>query len=313
MNDRSRRDNVRLFCRTLAVVATLLLAVGAGCDSRKTSDLPSVQDKLRESHIYGQSRLRIGVAKFEPLMSVFEDGEFVGFDIEIARYIAASLGYAGDDRIEFVQLATEDRIPALQSGRVDIVVSSFSMTEEREKLVSFAGPYFVTTQEVLIPVRMRDRIRTIEDLRRPEHRICASGGSTSEAELARHRIEVRVVKTVEDCVRGIREGRYDAVSSDETILAGFLSRYPTEFQIVDMPFGTSEQLGIGVSITDPALRDLISFFLYKSYLAGRSGQTSPWLAAYHKTLGPWLGADREQPPPLRVPNLVDFDDRAPPA
>jgi glutamate transport system substrate-binding protein len=311
MSDQSRRDRIQQVTRTLAVVATLVLAVGAGCDSRSTSELPSVQDKLRESHIFGQSKLKIGVAKYEPLMGVLEDGEFVGFDIEIARYIAASLGYAGDDRIEFIQLATEDRVPALQSGRVDIVVASFSMTEEREKLVSFAGPYFVTTQEVMIPVTMRDRIRTIEDLRRPEHRICTSGGSTTEAELERHQVKARVVKTVEDCVKGILAGRYDAVSSDETILAGFRSRYPTQLEIVDMPFGTSEQLGIGVSITDPALRDLIAFFLHKSYLAGRDGRTSPWLAAYHKTLGPWLGADRAQPPPVRVPNLVDFDDKAP--
>ncbi|ROT28010.1 transporter substrate-binding domain-containing protein [Micromonospora sp. HM5-17] len=245
MSDQSRRDRIQQVTRTLAVVATLVLAVGAGCDSRSTSELPSVQDKLRESHIFGQSKLKIGVAKYEPLMGVLEDGEFVGFDIEIARYIAASLGYAGDDRIEFIQLATEDRVPALQSGRVDIVVASFSMTEEREKLVSFAGPYFVTTQEVMIPVTMRDRIRTIEDLRRPEHRICTSGGSTTEAELERHQVKARVVKTVEDCVKGILAGRYDAVSSDETILAGFRSRYPTQLGIVDMP--STRRCGAGTN------------------------------------------------------------------
>ena len=83
-----------------------------------------------------------------------------------------------------------------------------------------------------------------------------------------------MVKEVGDCVKGIREGRYDAVSSDETILAGFLSLYPTEFEIVDMPFGTSELLGIGVPIGDPALRDLVAFALQKSYLAGATGSAA---------------------------------------
>ncbi|MGI5212935.1 transporter substrate-binding domain-containing protein [Plantactinospora sp. CA-290183] len=309
MTETSLRARIRLAATTVAVVATLLLAAGAGCDSQQEPKLATVQQKLEESHIYGQSKLRIGVAAFEPLMGVLENGRYVGFDIEIARYIAASLGYAGDERIEFVQLLTEDRIPALQGGRVDILVASFSITEDRQKLVSFAGPYFVTTQEVLVPARLKDRIRTIEDLRK--FRVCTSGGSTSEAELGRHEVKVLVVKNVRDCVAGIRDRRYDAVSSDETILAGFRSLYPTEFEIVDMPFGTSEQLGVGVPISDPALRDLVAFFLHKSYLAGRNGRTSPWLTAYNQTLGPWLQAEREQPPPLQVPQLVDFDDRAP--
>ncbi|AVT29756.1 glutamate-binding protein [Plantactinospora sp. BC1] len=312
MTETSPRGRVRLLGTTMAVVLTLLLAAGAGCDSRRGPEPPSVQEKLKQSHIHGQSKLRIGVATYEPLMGVLDDtGKYIGFDIDIARYIAASLGYAGDERIEFVHLATEDRIPALQSGQVDMVVSSFSITEERQKLVSFAGPYFVTTQEVMIPVAMKNRIRTIEDLRTPGFRICVGGGSTTEAELEKHEIKALVVKNVRDCVDGIIDGRYDAVSSDETILAGFRSHHPGKFEVVDMPFGTSEQLGIGVPISDPALRDLVAFFLQKSYQQGRDGRTSPWLSAYHRNLGPWLGADRQQPPPLNVPDLVDFDEKAP--
>ncbi|MEH0822977.1 MULTISPECIES: transporter substrate-binding domain-containing protein [unclassified Micromonospora] len=301
----------RSVATTLAVALTLTLAAAAGCDNRQDPPLPSVLDKLRESHIDGQPKIRVGVAATEPLMGELRNGTYVGFDIEIARYIAASLGYEGDQRIEFVSLATEDRIPALQGGVVDLVVSSFSITEERKKQIGFAGPYFVTTQEVMVPNRLKDKIRTIEDLRDPTYKICTSGGSTTEAELEKHQVKALVVKRVGDCVKGIREGRYDAVSSDETILAGFLSQYPTEFEIVDMPFGTSETLGIGVPIGDPALRDLVAFFLDKSYQQGRSGISSPWLTAYNRTLGPWMKGPKAQPQPLDVPKLVDFDDKAP--
>ncbi|MEU6074931.1 transporter substrate-binding domain-containing protein [Micromonospora sp. NPDC047074] len=311
MDGRFTRSRVRTIATTVAVATTLALAGVAGCDSRQESPLPSVQEKLRESHIHGQAKLRIGVATNEPLMGELRDGVHVGFDVEIARYVAASLGYEGDQRIEFVPVSTEDRIPALQGGLVDLVVSSFSITEERKKQVSFAGPYFVTTQEVMVPTRLKDRIRTIEDLRDPAYKICTSGGSTTEAELEKHQVKALVVKDVGDCVDGIRKGRYDAVSSDEAILAGFRARFPTEFEIVDMPFGTSELLGIGVPIGDPALRDLVAFFLHKSYQQGRDGLSSPWSIAYHQTLGPWLPTQKRQPQPLDVPKLVDFDDKAP--
>ncbi|MET7748584.1 transporter substrate-binding domain-containing protein [Micromonospora sp. NPDC005367] len=311
MNESSTGLRIRSVATTLSVALTLTLAAAAGCDSRQEPEFPSVQEKLRESHIYGQPKLRIGVASNEPLMGELRDGVHVGFDVEIARYIAASLGYEGDQRLEFVPVSTEDRIPALQGGTVDLVVSSFSMTEDRKKLVSFAGPYFVTTQEAMVPVRLKDKIRTIEDLRNPAYKICTSGGSTTEAELEKHQVRTLVVKDVGDCVDGIRTGRYDAVSSDETMLAGFLSRYPTEFEIVDMPFGTSELIGVGVPISDPALRDLVAFFLDKSYQLERAGRASPWQTAYNRTLGPWLRAEKPQPQPLEVPKLVDFDDKAP--
>lgn len=294
---------------TLAVFLSLALVVTAGCQASEEPGTATVQDKLKESGIQEKDKISIGVATFEPLMGMQRNGVYSGFDIEIARYIAASLGFAGDDKIEFVPIATEDRVASLQGGRVDLVVASFSITEERQKLISFAGPYLVTTQEVLVPIANRDKIRTLEDLSNPEYRICASGGSTTETELKRRGVNVLVLQTVRDCLNGVREGDYDAMSSDETILAGFRSEYPGEFEIVDLPFGTSELLGIGVPIGNPALRDLVAYFLNRSYLLGQSGQASPWLVAYNNTLGPWLGAGRTQPQPLEVPNLVDFTDK----
>ncbi|GAB3855944.1 hypothetical protein GCM10029963_51490 [Micromonospora andamanensis] len=85
----------RSVATTTAVALTLLLGAAAGCDSQREPELPSVQEKLRESHIWGQPVLRIGVADDEPLMGEVRNGVHVGFDVEIARYIAASLGYEG--------------------------------------------------------------------------------------------------------------------------------------------------------------------------------------------------------------------------
>ncbi|MGC4804177.1 transporter substrate-binding domain-containing protein [Micromonospora sp. DT233] len=311
MNQFLTRSRVRSVATTLAVALTLTFAAAAGYDSQQEPPFPSVKEMLRNTHIHDQPKLKIGVYTDSPLLGELRDGNYSGFDIEIARYIADELGY-GAERIEWVPVATADRIRYLQDGNVDLVVSSFSMTEEREKQVSFAGPYLVTTPETMVPNRLRDKIRTIEDLRDPKYKVCSSGGSTTEVELRNHQIKVHPEKTVGDCVRGILDGRFDAVSSDETILAGFLSEHPKKFTIIDMPFGASEQIGVGVPMNDPVLRDLVAFFLYKSYQQGRGEQrTSPWTIAYNQTLGPWLRVPKRQPPPMNPPKLVDVDEEAP--
>ncbi|MEH1013719.1 transporter substrate-binding domain-containing protein [Micromonospora sp. CPCC 206060] len=305
----------RSIATALSVTLTLALAAGAGCQENERS-IPTVREKMEKTHINGQSKLTIGIGISQPLLSEQRNGVYSGFDVEIARYIAESLGYrvngafdGVDDAVTLVQLGTEKRIEALQSGDVDFVVAAFSMTEEREKDVSFAGPYLVTTQEVLIPVRLRDRIRTIDDLSGEGVRVCASGGSTSQQELIRLGIKPATRATVRECVDGILNNQYDVVSSDETILAGFRYQHPGQFEIVDMPFGATELLGVGVPKTDPHLRDLIAFFLHKSYLASRRGEANPWQAAYNATLGNYVKPGRKQPPPQNVPELVDFDDK----
>ncbi len=110
-------------------------------------------------------------------------------------------------------------------------------------------------------------------------------------------------------------GEYGAMSSDKTILAGYYSQHPQDFAYVQLPFGADERLHVGVSINDEALRDLVAYFLKKSYDEGRETGTSPWLTAYNNTLGAWYLADVDeisQPEPLDVPDLVDHDDKVSP-
>lgn len=316
MNQMSFPARWRSVATAVAVTLTLTLSAGAGCDSRRDPPVPSVRDKLEKSQIFGRAKLRIGVAGDQPLMSYQDkDGRFSGFDIEMAKYLAASLGYRGEGRIEFVPLSTGDRIMALQASQVDMVVASLSITEERRKHVALAGPYLVTQQKVMIPVALKGRITTIEDLRDPAYKVCVSGGSTTEQELKRREIRALVVDNVRDCAEGLRAGRYHAFSSDETILAGFYAEHPTDFEIIKLPFGATEQLGVGVPITDPDLAELVAYFLDKSFREGEKKGTSPWLTAYNTTVGPWLHLEpprrAQQPKPLGVPTLTDFEDKAP--
>jgi glutamate transport system substrate-binding protein len=92
----------------------------------------------------------IGVLSEEPGMSTRKpDGTFTGFDIEIATSVAAHLGVA-PRQITWRTLTPEQREPLLESGEVDLVVAGYSITAQRKKPVSFAGPYFVAGQDLLV-------------------------------------------------------------------------------------------------------------------------------------------------------------------
>lgn len=306
--DSSSARPIRQVMTTIAVTLTLVLASAASCQGQNQPKQPSVLELREQSTISKRDKLRIGVSEDFPLMGYIDNGVRKGFDVELARYIATSLGFGSDERIEWVSLITEERVTALKQGRVDIVVASFSITPERQREVGFAGPYLITTPEVLIATEYADRIRTIPDLRKPEFRVCAAGGSTTEKTLIAKKIPFDEWSTAADCRDGILNGTYHAMLSDATILAGFRSQHPDELTMVGMPFGVDESLGIGVPLEDAALRNLITYFLAKSFDQAESGRSTAWQAAYNNNLGHWLGP-AEQPRPLNVPDLVDYEDK----
>lgn len=312
MTDTPARPRLRPLLTAVAVTLTMTLAAAAACGPDKDPAPRTVDEVLKQTSVYGKPKIKIGVAEDQPLMGKLVDGRFEGFDTEIARYLAESLGFTGDSRIDFVPLQTEDRENALLSGRVNLVVASYSMTPEREKEIDFVGPYFVTKQELLIRVADRAVVRNLSDLAQPGRETCVVGGSTGERELTGRGLRVYPAATNRECLERLLAGKSNAFSTDETILAGYLSEHPKELHVVDVPIGANERLGIGVSKQDPALRDLVAFFLRKSFDTGQKTGTSPWLAAYRRTLGPWLGEDVMQPP-IDAPDLVDYDEKAPKA
>lgn len=310
MTDTTARPRLRPLLTAVAVTLTLTLAATAACGPEKEQGPKTVDELFKQTDVYGKPKIKIGVAEDQPLMGYIVNGKREGFDIEIARYLAESLGFMGDSRIEWVPLQTEDREIALVSGKVHLVVASYSMTGPRDEQIDFAGPYFATKQELLIRTEDRDSIRSLNDLARTGQEVCVVGGSTGEQELAGRNLKLYPAGTNRECLERLLDGDSHGFSTDETILAGFRSEHPQNLLIVDVPIGANERLGVGVSEQDPELRDLVSYFLRKSYDQGEDTGTSPWLKAYRNTLGPWMGAQLSQPP-VDAPDLVDYDEKAP--
>lgn len=192
----------------------------------------------------GGDTITIGVKYDQPGLGLLDGDSPVGFDVDVATYIAGELGYE-PDQIEWAEAASANRESFLQQGTVDMVVATYSITEERSAVVDFAGPYYVAQQDILVDAGNED-IQSPEDL---EGRVlCSASGSRSAHNIVDDMgidAELREAGNYSECLSLLGNGAVDAVSTDNVILAGFAAQDPDSYRMVNNPFG-EERLGVGL-------------------------------------------------------------------
>lgn len=283
----------------VAVLATAALLL-AGCSSGGTTK-PAGGDggtapykvatdvKLTGSPTYDAmvkaGKVRIGVKEDQPGLGFLDaaTGKRTGFDIEIARWIAASLGFA-DDKIDFVAIPSANRESAIVNGDIDYYVGTYSITDKRKEQIDFAGPYFVTGQGLLVGTK-NTTIKSEKDL--AGKTVCSATGSTPIQNIKANYPNTKTVEfeTYSQCVEALKDGQADAVTTDEAILIGYAAQDPDNLKIVGKPF-TVEKYGVGLAKGDDALRG----FINKTFTDG----AKTWTAIYASTLG-GSGTKVEQP------------------
>jgi glutamate transport system substrate-binding protein len=248
--------------------AVLALAIG----------LPSACSTGGPPSIVGKQSLRIGVKADQPGLGLrLPDGRFIGFDVDVARYVAAKLGVS-PDHITFVPVTSATRETALENGSVDMVFATYSITPERETKVTFGGPYYVAHQDTMVR-RGDTAIRSVHDLK--GKRLCAVAGSNSWKRVTQELgIAAMLVPATSysQCVAMLLDGRVDAVSTDDLILAGFAARLGSAVRILNAPF-SYERYGIGIKKGDLAACEAVNRAVSQMYLDGTAA------ALLHKWFG----------------------------
>ncbi|MEU6035607.1 glutamate ABC transporter substrate-binding protein [Actinomadura sp. NPDC047616] len=257
-----RRQAVRSRARrAAAVLVSAALAAAAAACGTADAGTPSV---------VGRDRLVIGVNEDQPGLG-FRDPDLRGFDIDVTREIARRLGVAGDD-VEFRPVSRDvNREDMLVSGRVDMVVASYSITPERKTKVLFAGPYYVAHQDILVR-RSDTAVRNVRDL--AGRRLCRVEGSLSH----RRVIEEKGVNAIphdsrgyDQCLRSVQDGVVDAVSTDDLILAGLAARArgggAAAVRLVNAPF-SDEPYGVGLRRGDVAGCEAVNKAITRMYQDG---------------------------------------------
>ena len=217
--------------------------------------------------------------------------ELEGFDIEIAKLIAQGI-FGGTkeeaaQKIEFKEAVSKNREPYIQNGDVEIVVATYTINDTRKQVVDFAGPYFVAEQDIMVKTDNTD-IESVEDLN--DKKVCTVKGSTSEKNLMAKApdADVTLFEGYSQCAEALTDGRVDAVTTDNTILAGLVQASGGAFKLLKAPF-SDEPYGIGLKKGDDAFRNFINDRLEEIYENGE------WEEAFTSTLGA-IGLDTPEPP-----------------
>ncbi|MEW2403530.1 glutamate ABC transporter substrate-binding protein [Streptomyces sp. NPDC046862] len=236
-----------------ATVLTLALAATA-CGSGDGGD----------SGNGGGKKITVGIKYDQPGIGLKEpDGSFSGFDVDVATYVAKQLGYDAKN-IEFKETPSADRENALKRGDVDFIVASYSINDERKKQVDFAGPYLLAHQDLLVRADEKG-IKEGTDLN--GKKLCSVTGSTSAQNMKNEiapKANLQQVGTYSECVDGLASGAVDALTTDDSILAGYAAQdqYKGKFKLVGLKL-SNENYGIGVKKGDTEMVDKINKALEK--------------------------------------------------
>ncbi|MDT0392621.1 MULTISPECIES: glutamate ABC transporter substrate-binding protein [Streptomyces] len=243
----------------------------------------------------GGDKIKIGIKYDQPGLGLKEpDGSFSGFDVDVATYVAKELGYE-PNQIEWVETKSADRENALSRGDVKMIAATYSITDERKQKVDFAGPYLLAHQDLL--VKKDSDISKATDLN--EKKLCSVAGSTS-AQNVKDDFAPKAQLTqrggYSECLSALQSGAVDALTTDDSILAGYAAQdqYKGQFKLAGLKL-SNENYGIGVKKGDTATLDKINKALEKMVSDGA------WEKAVQENFGP---AEYKNEPAPKIGQIV---------
>jgi glutamate transport system substrate-binding protein len=226
-----------------------------------------------------QKKLVIGVKADQPGLGLQTGTTYSGFDIEIGKILAKGLGVDAG-AIEWKTTVSANREPFIQQGQVDLVVATYTINDDRKKVVNFGGPYYVAGQDLLVP--------TASTITGPEtlagKKVCSVTGSTPAKRIQTDYKDAKLQQfdTDSKCVTALAGGQVDAVTTDDIILAGYASQdqYAGKFKVVGKKF-SEEPYGIGLKKDDKDGCNKINEILKTSATDGSYKARQEWRCRSH--------------------------------
>jgi glutamate transport system substrate-binding protein len=287
--------------RKIAAFAALGLALAA-CSSEageqaaeESSSAPTVAEDVdfpegsTMAEIAEAGTLRVGTKIDQPGFGLANtEGTPEGFDVEIAKIIAAELGLS-EDQIEFTETVSANREPFIQQDRVDIVVATYTINDARKQVVDFAGPYYLAGQDIMVAAGNPEGIEGPDDL--AGKTVCSVEGSTPAQNIRDNYPEAQLTTydVYSKCADDLRNGNVQAVTTDNVILTGLVAGSEGAFELVGNPF-TEEPYGIGLELGDTEFRNFINDVLEESF------ENGSWADAWDRTAGAITGEPAPEPP-----------------
>jgi glutamate transport system substrate-binding protein len=297
-----RIDPLRLLL--LAVLALALVAAGCGEDEETATTqeqaTPTPAQEVRQypadttlGKIQRAGRITLGVKYDVPPFGFRnpQTGDIEGFDVDMGKHIADALGVEP----RFVEAISDNRIPFLKEGTVDLILSTMTINAERDQEIDFSEPYYIARGRILVP--QDSNITGIDSL--AGRNVCTALGSTYEETIREQapRAKLRLVDSYSECLELVQNGAVDAVSTDDVILTGMIIQDDSLKLTEGDPLST-EPYGVGIKEGDRQLKRFVDDVLAKVKQDGR------WAAAYEKWVGRYTN-EQQEPPTMTLKQALE--------
>jgi len=233
---------------------------GGGSAAPEPAENPEFESGTTMAKLAEAGKVTVGTKFDQPgfgLLGLEDKPE--GFDVEVAKIIAAELGIAEDD-IEWKETPSDIREQVIEDGEVDYVVATYTINDERKQRITFAGPYYEAGQMLMVKSD-NDTITGPDDLKsNPDSKVCSVTGSTPSENIKEYLAsedQLVLFDVYDKCADALRTGQVDVVTTDNVILLGFVQESDGEFKLVGEQF-TEEPYGIGIKKGDVEFCEFIN-------------------------------------------------------
>ncbi len=256
-----------------------------GEDTETTAEVEQFPADTTMGAIQEAGEINIGVKYDVPPFGLNnpQTGEVEGFDVDLGTYIADRLGVEP----VFREATSDNRIPLLVDGTIDLILSTMTITEERDLEIDFSEPYYVANGDVLVPAD--SEIQSLDDLNGST--VCTALGSTYQDTIKEEApdADLRLVDLYSECFDQVQTGQVDAVSTDNVILTGMVIQDDT-LEILDLDY-TTEPYGVGIPEGDTEMKAFVDESVAEFIDSGE------WQATYDEWVGQYIPEDQQQGPP----------------
>ncbi len=222
--------------------------------------LPGIASADTLDDILQRGKLRVGMEPgYMPFEMTNKKGEIVGFDVDVAKRMAKAMGV----ELELVSTAWDGIIPALITNKFDIIMSGMTLTQERNMKISFATPYIVIGQSILIDKKLSGKVKSYKDLNNKSYKVASKLGTTGEQAVKRMIPNATYIsfETEQEGVMDLLNGKVDAFVYDLPFNAiAYAQKGQGKIELLDTPF-TYEPLAMAVNKGNPDFLNWLDNFM----------------------------------------------------
>ena len=244
---------------TIVLVSLLLFLSGCAQMNGNTASASASASPVID-RILQRGELVVGMAgNMPPMNMTTKEGELIGYEVDLAKNMAASMGV----KAKFSVMLFAELLPALQSGKIDLILSNMTITPARNLKVAFVGPYFTSGKAFLTKIKTIALADEAADIDAKNTKLVALKGSTSQAFVEKAIPDATLVTAndYDEAVKMVLEDKVHAMVADYPICVVSVFRYPDQGLLSVVTTLTYEPIGVGVQAGDALLVNWVENFM----------------------------------------------------